>query len=444
MRTGGPLVVTITNYSNNYEGNNAGFDWSANYPISVVKVKAGTPSTLYTYDPATTSDTGVLSDRDSISHVNFCYNPTVDVEKTAVTTFDRDWEWTINKSNDSGSMIGNPLLLNVGQSFEVEYTVFGGATAVDDNFAVSGTITITNPEFWGMSAKIDAVTDVMGGIDLDVTCPYVTFPHTISSGGSLVCTYSYSFDEMPDEALLNVATAVASADSPVKGGFATAAVAFDLDNPTNETNTSIDIEDSLVPSANRTVDLEDLVDGAYSFTYTIDLRDYLFSPEDCGEGQLANIASFSEYDYFESLVYYDLTCETGCTLSQGYWRTHSIYGPAPYDENWANVPNGAEDAPFFLSGKTYYEVLWTPPAGGNAYYQLAHQWIAAYLNVLNGADIPSDVLDAWTQAQTLFETYTPAQAGSLRGPAARSWRDLAEILDKYNNGLLGPGKCSES
>ena len=73
----------------------------------------------------------------------------------------------------------------------------------------------------------------------------------------------------------------------------------------------------------------------------------------------------------------------GCSLTPGYWKNHSQYGPAPYDATWAQV---GEDTIFFLSNQTWYEVLWTAPKKGNAYYILAHAYIAAYLNELNGAD----------------------------------------------------------
>jgi hypothetical protein len=127
-------------------------------------------------------------------------------------------------------------------------------------------------------------------------------------------------------------------------------------------------------------------------------------------------------------------------LTQGYWKTHSIYGPAPYDDTWALI---GEDTIFFLSGKSNYQVLWTAPAG-NAYYILAHQYIAAKLNFLNGAD-PTDAQAAFDAATTLFNTYTPAQIGALKGNNAtrKLFLSLATTLDKYNNGLIGPGHCSE-
>ena len=130
----------------------------------------------------------------------------------------------------------------------------------------------------------------------------------------------------------------------------------------------------------------------------------------------------------------------GCTLTPGYWKTHSEFGPAPYDDTWAQLPNGASTI-FFLSGKTYYEVLWTSPAG-NAYYNLSFHYIAAGLNFMNGAD-PSAAQAAYDAATILFNTYTPAQIAVLRGsdPLRQQFISLAGILGQYNEGYIGPGHC---
>ena len=48
-----------------------------------------------------------------------------------------------------------------------------------------------------------------------------------------------------------------------------------------------------------------------------------------------------------------------CNRTPGYWKTHSSYGPARYDAVWANITPGGADKTFFLSGQTYYGVLWT-------------------------------------------------------------------------------------
>jgi hypothetical protein len=129
-----------------------------------------------------------------------------------------------------------------------------------------------------------------------------------------------------------------------------------------------------------------------------------------------------------------------CTLTAGYWSTHSEYGPSLYDSTWAKLANGA-DTPFFLSGKSYYQVINSAPKG-NAYYNLAHQYIAAELNFLRGAD-PANVQNTFDTATQLFNTYTPAEVKEFKGPAKKEWTDLASILDDYNNGYTGPGHCME-
>jgi hypothetical protein len=134
----------------------------------------------------------------------------------------------------------------------------------------------------------------------------------------------------------------------------------------------------------------------------------------------------------------DIPCD-GCTLTQGYWKTHSEHGPAPYDETWAELEDGA-DTEFFTTGESYYDILWSPPAGGNAYLILAHQWIAAQLNGIAGASMPDDVMDAFNSGQQLLEDYA-AMAYIPAGPDKAMAIDLAGMLDDYNNGQTGPGHC---
>ena len=132
----------------------------------------------------------------------------------------------------------------------------------------------------------------------------------------------------------------------------------------------------------------------------------------------------------------------GCTRSKGYWKTHSIYGPAPYDSGWAAL---GEDSTFFLSNQTNYEVMWTPPSGGNTYYMLAHQYIATAINILNGAD-PSEVQEAFDDATDLFNAYTPEEIGALKGnnPIRQEFNSLKSMLAQYNGGEIGPGSCEGS
>ncbi len=133
--------------------------------------------------------------------------------------------------------------------------------------------------------------------------------------------------------------------------------------------------------------------------------------------------------------------DDGCTLTQGYWKTHGKDGPAgPYDETWKLI----EDEAFFLATPaTYYDVIRTK-AKGNAYYILAHQYVAARLNFLSGAD-PTAAQNAFNDATALFEIYTPDQIKELKGddPLRQQFIDAKDVLDDYNNGIIGPGHCDD-
>lgn len=131
----------------------------------------------------------------------------------------------------------------------------------------------------------------------------------------------------------------------------------------------------------------------------------------------------------------------GCTYTAGYWANHTKYSAAKRDAGWDNLSDG-EDTRFFLSGKTYLQVLKTAPRG-NAYYILAKQYVAAKLNVLNGASAPDEVKGALAKSKALFEKYTPAQIAAMRSnnPVRKKFIYYAYILDQYNNGKTGPGHC---
>jgi hypothetical protein len=130
-----------------------------------------------------------------------------------------------------------------------------------------------------------------------------------------------------------------------------------------------------------------------------------------------------------------------CTYTQGYWKTHSIYGPAgPADPTWDLLVPSGPDNPFFLSGDTWYNVFWTAPKG-NPYYSLAHQWMAAHLNFLGGAD-PTDAQTAYDEAKILFETYTPADVAGDKD-LKKEFKSYIDILTDYNEGEIGPGHCDD-
>lgn len=126
-----------------------------------------------------------------------------------------------------------------------------------------------------------------------------------------------------------------------------------------------------------------------------------------------------------------------CTRTQGYWKNHAGIGRAPYDNTWGLLPDGPQ-TPFFSSGRSYIQVLWTPPLG-RAYFILAHAYMAAKLNLLKGTSSTPEVDAAMAWADGFFGTKSPwtLLSRTERNAAVTN----AEILDRYNNGLIGPGHC---
>jgi len=68
-----------------------------------------------------------------------------------------------------------------------------------------------------------------------------------------------------------------------------------------------------------------------------------------------------------TLLKFDVEFDEGCTLTQGYWKTHAK--GHKYDKTWDQI---GTNTVFFNSGISYIKVLWTSPRKGNAYYILAH------------------------------------------------------------------------
>jgi hypothetical protein len=140
----------------------------------------------------------------------------------------------------------------------------------------------------------------------------------------------------------------------------------------------------------------------------------------------------------------DLFCGTlpclpavdGCVVTAAYWKDH---GPLPRRGNadeW-NVSS------LVLGNVTYSDVdlqaILETPADGNGLLALAHQLIAAKLNIANGAD--GTVVASFVEAadKVIGDVVVPP-GGSGYLELAATW-NLTQALTGYNEGALGPGHC---
>ncbi len=122
-----------------------------------------------------------------------------------------------------------------------------------------------------------------------------------------------------------------------------------------------------------------------------------------------------------------------CTFTQGYWKNHNKYATnTMQSQPW---PISEETT---LCGISWYSILQIQPQG-NAWYNLAHQWIAATLNEANGSSVPENVQSAMAQSEALLT----ANCGSFSQSLSPLASTLTDLLDQYNSGIVGPGHCSD-
>jgi MYXO-CTERM domain-containing protein len=122
----------------------------------------------------------------------------------------------------------------------------------------------------------------------------------------------------------------------------------------------------------------------------------------------------------------------GCTYTRGYWRNHHGDAPGNRDVAWPI----AEDTE--LCGQTWFDILRTP-ARGDAWYIVAAQYIAARLNVAGGASAPVEVRDALSDAEDFLVSNCAITRNERQAALAAK-----DVLDDYNNGLIGPGHCDDT
>jgi hypothetical protein len=441
-----PNSPTLIYDSINVDDTNGGtFSFSASGSQTYSKAFSCNADNGVQTNTATIRETG---DSDSASVTVNCYDPSV--TKTAATSFTRTYQWTIDKTGDQAS-----LTLAEGQSFVVNYQVKVDATYTDSNWAVGGTINVYNSA--PISGTINGVSDAISGIGgVTVNCG-VTFPYTLAAGGTLICTYSSS---LPDASTrTNTATATQQNYAydyqlnPTPSGTTdftgTASVDFSSSPTITQIDQCIDISDTLGGSLGSACYGTDTLPK--TFTYYSTVGPY----GTCGDRTVDNKALFKARDSGttgsdEWSVAVHIPCG-GCTLSLGYWKTHAGFGPQP------NVVSPLLPVWLGTSGGTKSIQVSTPAKavsllgfyGSNNVFEASNgvnklyaQLLTAKLNINKGAD-GSSVASTITSADAFLATHNSLDWKNLTKSQQQQVLGWVTTLDNYNNGLIGPGHCSQ-
>jgi hypothetical protein len=377
------------------------------------------------------------------------------------------------------------IKLNPGDSYDTVYKLTATQSIADENgFAVSGSIDVSwpagvTPDF-SPANPTDTLhfTDATGGTQ-DVV------PSCGAQGAtSLSCTYDAPLprDSVPgyNQASITRNKKCYAADgTPSNCGTMTYdsnQAALTYGSPNVENNKCVAISDlfngipglnlgntfSWIVNANACASFSQFVTGDINpdplVTNSLDISAAWIPLENVGEGKscqfvVPNLLMLGGNGDDEATVGVTVTqlCDAqillGCTYTQGYWKTHVNYAPKPQfskkrDSAWDLIDGAGaanEGAIFFLSGMSYINVMWTAPKG-NPYYNLAHQYIAAKLNVLDGADDSAVAADL-AQAEAWFSVYPPSSPFWKKNQNAI---EIAGHLGSFNEGSVGPGHCSVS
>ena len=180
--------------------------------------------------------------------------------KTATPTFTRTYSWSIAKAVDK------TLVQQVGGSATFNYTVNVNQTGFSDSaWAMTGTITITNPN--NFAVTLSGLTDVASA---GTNCSLNTGgPYTVPKGGSLPVGYSCTSD---GTAGTNVATATWDKSAySTPDGSATKSVPYAFTTPTKRVYQTITVTDTFNNATNTlgTVTATDAQPfAAKTFTYS--------------------------------------------------------------------------------------------------------------------------------------------------------------------------------
>jgi len=186
---------------------------------------------------------------------------------------------------------------------------------------------------------------------------------------------------------------------------------------------------------------------------TVKVGEFLFdngASTNCGEALVCDTeyvfrafghatSTLNRSNFTANLVCSTLPCseegDGGCTFTQGYWKNHVL--DADGNQIWPVTTLTLGTVSY---DQTQLLSIFNKPAAGNGLISLAHQLIAAKLNVANLADA-TEVQSSIDAADDLIGSLVIPPVGSgFLAPNATS--TLTEALADYNEGATGPGHCN--
>ncbi len=208
---------------------------------------------------------------------------------------------------------------------------------------------------------------------------------------------------------------------------------------------------STITDSNGYYLFDSLAIGPYFVEFVAPL-DYLFSPQYATDAsydsdadpQTGRSACFESFSMLAMRTIdaglYTEAADSSCTYSKGYWKNHAGFGPQE-DVASQHLPQSlgsvdvtdAQTAVDYLSQNVYGH-----PSNGIT--KLYAQLLAAKLNIANGAS-SSDVDDVISDADSFLDSNDWTAWDSMGKEEKKDVLGWKDMLNDYNNGIIGPGPC---
>lgn len=383
----------------------------------------GWPSLHGPIDPGT-------EDIYSPEEVSFCYDYELYVQPSPYANHAQQATWTITKTGRT-----EPLVLSEGQSELLEYsvTVRAGQPTAAGQY-IDGPVFVQNKS--PHEITVHTVATMVGAISADITCP-LALPFTLAPFTTLVCDFRADVPDTTDRTVVGSATSSHNLKVTTREVVASFAA---HNTGTITVDRCVDVTDDVAPYNGNYLGTVCDTDGEATFTFSAEV-----GPFACGPFSVSNAAHYTGLDTGDTAdatwtIPGNVPCNPGCTLTAHYWKNHSDWGPRRFNPVWEQIGAQGENTAFFQSGGTYIQAM-ARRALGNPYWTLARTYIAARLNQLNGAQVPTVTATAMTNAVNLLSTYTPNQLYWNLSARRAAVRAVAALKD-FNQGRVGPGRCT--
>ena len=245
--------------------------------------------------------------------VSVCVGEDLAVSKTASDSFTREYSWSIDKQVDK-----TQVNIASGGTATFNYSISASETGfTDSGWAVSGTITVTNPNDW------EAITaDIGDAIDNGGSCSVTGGTNrSIAASGSVTVPYTCTFASNPTSGV-NTATATwdgGAAFTPDGSKSGTANYLFGA--PTSVVNKTVNISDSYAGALGTLTATDSNPYASHAFTYS---RTVSGSPATCTQyDNTATIVETAQTAGKTVTVCVGVDLTVSKTTTPGFTRTYT-------------------------------------------------------------------------------------------------------------------------